>query len=437
MASGRIDSATSPSGNPRCGSDSASVVEGHGAEGIVATRERAAHAVGVAHEARHEGIARRLVELARRALLRDRGAVHHDDAVRHGHRLGLVVRHVDDGQRRAAAAGRGSRRASARRRRASRFDSGSSNSSTEGSSTSARASATRCCWPPGELGGQARVVVAQADGRERLLRAIGCGGLRHARDVEPVAHVLEHGHVREQRVALEHHRHVALGRRRLRDVQAADADRARRRQLEPGDQPQRRRLAAPRRAEQRGERARGHGEREVAHGGDVAVALAHADELDGGRRVTRRCPEWADDLRRVPDATAEAALADQALDEPDHGEHEHDQHRAVGDRDAVVAVDDAVDDVRRRPLVLRGHEEDHRGHRGHRAHEAVHERGDDRGLEQRQQHAAQRREPARPERRGRLVEAAVDLRHRRHAGAHADRHVAEDVAGHEDRSRCR
>ncbi|MEZ5721520.1 MAG: hypothetical protein R3D59_07540 [Paracoccaceae bacterium] len=31
---------------------------------------------------------------------------------------------------------------------ASRFDSGSSSSSTSGSSTMARATATRCCWPP-------------------------------------------------------------------------------------------------------------------------------------------------------------------------------------------------------------------------------------------------------------------------------------------------
>src|SRR3546814_17130686 len=43
-----------------------------------------------------------------------------------------------------------SRMSSRTRRRslASRFDSGSSNSNTAGSSPSARATATRCCWPP-------------------------------------------------------------------------------------------------------------------------------------------------------------------------------------------------------------------------------------------------------------------------------------------------
>ena len=35
-----------------------------------------------------------------------------------------------------------------RRSRASRLDRGSSSSSTEGIFTSARAMATRCCWPP-------------------------------------------------------------------------------------------------------------------------------------------------------------------------------------------------------------------------------------------------------------------------------------------------
>ena len=65
----------------------------------------------------------------------------------------------------------------------------------------------------------------------------------------------------------------------------------------------------------------------------------------------------------------------------------HDQHGTVRDRHAVVAIDDAVDDVRRRPFVFRGHEEDHRGERRHRADEAVDERGDDCGLQQRQQDA--------------------------------------------------
>ena len=64
----------------------------------IAPRNHAAHPVGVAHEAGDERVARLLVELARRAFLRDHRPVHHDDAVGDGHRLGLVVRDVDDGE---------------------------------------------------------------------------------------------------------------------------------------------------------------------------------------------------------------------------------------------------------------------------------------------------------------------------------------------------
>ena len=54
----------------------------------------------------------------------------------------------------------------------------------------------------------------------------------------------------------------------------------------------------------------------------------------------------------------EPALADQRLDQQDDRQHQHDQHRAVGDGDAVVAVDDAADDVGGRQLVLGGDQED-------------------------------------------------------------------------------
>src|SRR5439155_19509947 len=66
--------------------------------GRIAAYDHAADTVGIAHEPGDERIARLLVELARRALLRDDRLVHHDDAVRHGHRLRLIVRHIDDRQ---------------------------------------------------------------------------------------------------------------------------------------------------------------------------------------------------------------------------------------------------------------------------------------------------------------------------------------------------
>ena len=53
--------------------------------------------VGFTHEARQERRCRPFVEIARHALLLDAAGIHDDDAVRHRHRLLLVVRDVDDG----------------------------------------------------------------------------------------------------------------------------------------------------------------------------------------------------------------------------------------------------------------------------------------------------------------------------------------------------
>ena len=68
-------------------------------QAVVDSGQHAAHAVGIAHESRDKDIARLLVEIARRAFLRDRRLVHHDDAIRDRHRFRLIVRDVDDGKR--------------------------------------------------------------------------------------------------------------------------------------------------------------------------------------------------------------------------------------------------------------------------------------------------------------------------------------------------
>ena len=64
---------------------------------LVEAAQDALDAVGLAHEARHEDVGRRLVEIARRPFLRDDRVVHHDDPVRDSQRLLLIVCHVDDG----------------------------------------------------------------------------------------------------------------------------------------------------------------------------------------------------------------------------------------------------------------------------------------------------------------------------------------------------
>jgi hypothetical protein len=74
-----------------------------------------------------------------------------------------------------------------------------------------------------------------------------CRDLAH---LESEHDVLGHGEVREQRIALEHHRDVAPRRGKAGHVAPVDQDAAGVSDLEPGNEPQRRRLAAAGGAEQ-------------------------------------------------------------------------------------------------------------------------------------------------------------------------------------------
>ena len=100
-----------------------------------------------------------------------------------------------------------------RRSLRSRAPSGSSSSSTLGRLTRARASATRCRWPPESWVGRrspyppSRTVSSAASARSRRSAA---GHLLHP---QAVLHVGEHVHVREQRVVLEDGVDVAGERR--------------------------------------------------------------------------------------------------------------------------------------------------------------------------------------------------------------------------------
>ena len=74
--------------------------------------------------------------------------------------------------------------------------------------------------------------------------------LRHPLRLEREADVRAHGHVRIERVVLEHHRDVAVDGVEIVDDGVADEDLARGGLLEPRDHPQRGRLAAPGRADE-------------------------------------------------------------------------------------------------------------------------------------------------------------------------------------------
>ena len=102
------------------------------------------------------------------------------------------------------------------------------------------------------------------------------------------AHLLREGDVvdaiemREQRIALKHHRRTALGGRQIGDIGAADQNVAFADPLVAGDHPQRRGLAASRRAEQAAIGVGRHFQIDGLDGERRAVALADVDEFEIG-----------------------------------------------------------------------------------------------------------------------------------------------------------
>ena len=157
---------------------------------------------------------------------------------------------------------------------------GSSMSRISGSTISARAIATRWRIPPESLSGYASARSCKPM-RARYVRSeVVAGALGDARDVQPEPHVLEHRLPRVDRVVLEHHRGGrVVGATVDRDVTG-------RRAQQPGDDPQERRLAAPRRADDRDELALGDVEVEGPQSSHAGAGLPEP-AFDGASRDLR------------------------------------------------------------------------------------------------------------------------------------------------------
>ena len=97
--------------------------------------------------------------------------------------------------------------------------------------------------------------------------------LRHLPHAKPEGHVLEHVHVAEERVVLEHEAHLARPGMPFGDVLAVLLDQPLVGKLEAGDDPQERGLARARRAEQRQQRAVRHVERHAIERPEAAKRL--------------------------------------------------------------------------------------------------------------------------------------------------------------------
>ena len=235
-----------------------------------------------ADERRDEDVVGMVVERLGRVDLLEDPVLQHRDAVAHRHRLDLVVGDVDRGDAEVALdAGDlgahldaelgvevGQRLVHQERGRLAH------DGTAHGD---ALALATR------ELPWLAGQVLLELEDLRRLHDPTPDLVLGDLLQLQREADVVVDGHVRVQRVVLEDHRDVAVARRDVVDDPIADAQRAGRDLLEPGDHPQRGGLAAARRADEDEELAFVDLQVEPVDGLEaVGVDLVDALERDAG-----------------------------------------------------------------------------------------------------------------------------------------------------------
>ena len=175
-----------------------------------------------------------------------------------------------------------------RRSSASRFESGSSNRNTPGSRTMARPRATRWRCPPDNWPGFRSSSSASPSAAAVSATRRSSSRARCPPHAQAEAQIAGHGHVRVERVALEHHGHVARARLDLVHPPSADPNLSRGGCFEPGDKAQQGALSASRGTHQHHQFAGLHLEVQRPHRNDVAVPLLHAaqhDALSGSPRT--------------------------------------------------------------------------------------------------------------------------------------------------------
>ena len=232
------------------------------------------------HERRHEAVGRPSIEIERRTDLFQHPVAHHGNAGSKRHRLFLVVRHVEHGraqppmqQSEFGAGLDAQQRIEVGQRFVEQID----------------ACVARQCPPdrhplPLPAGQLRRLAVQQSRDvqHRRGARHGRCDGSRcQLAHAQPERQVLPHGHVRIERVALEHHRHVALLRRHTSHIVAADQDAAGAGRVEAGNQTEHRALAAARRTDEHEQFPVRDRQRQVAqHVGARLELLADVLEID-------------------------------------------------------------------------------------------------------------------------------------------------------------
>ena len=145
----------------------------------------------------------------------------------------------------------------------------------------------------------------QADVLQRLGDAARDVARRRLRHLQREGDIAVHAHVGKQRVALEHGAHRARLGRAVGEIDPVEEDLARVGQVEAGDHPQQRGLAAAGWAQQGEELARLDGEVDTVDGGEITEPARHVAEFEQRHRApgsegfsTRNCIRNPADGRR-------------------------------------------------------------------------------------------------------------------------------------------
>ncbi len=253
---------------------------------VLATAHHARQEVGLADERRDKAVARPVVQVLRRADLRDQSLVHHRHAVRHGQRLFLIVRDIDERDTEISM-------------QPSHFElKALAQLLVECAQRLIHQQQPRVehdragqrdalLLTAGKLARISGLIARQTHQLEALRHQPGTRGAIDAALLQREADVVRDRQMREQCVVLEHHADVALVRRQRHHRASVDGDVAGGRRFKAGDHHQRRGLAGAAWSKQRQELAGADVERDAPHRADVVESLLDAGQDDG--RALERC----------------------------------------------------------------------------------------------------------------------------------------------------
>ena len=237
-------------------------------------------------ESRDEQVRRPGVQLLRRPDLLRLPGPQHDDAITQRHRLGLVVRHVNRGGAQPVLQA-GDLRSHLHTQLGVEVGQRLVHQERLGVAHDRAAHRHPLTLTARQLGGLAVQKFGQVKDFRGFLDLGGDFGLLHLRQCQREGDVLADGHVRVERVGLEHHRDIAVLGRLLVHPLAADPKFSRRDLFQPGNHVQRGGLSAAGRADQDDELAVGDGDGQILHGrGAVGVTLGHPVQHNLGHRTT-------------------------------------------------------------------------------------------------------------------------------------------------------